>query len=72
MFIVSLSQDVWFNSHPYDGSSQFRLLFNVHNSAVDCVDYFSYKPDPEFTGFTTLQVANDVQVNIQVKNLNRL
>ncbi|XP_052429761.1 plexin-C1-like [Carassius gibelio] len=58
--------DVWFVSGPYDGSGQFRLLLNVGNSTVDCVDYFSYKPDPEFTGFTTVQVANDLQVNIQV------
>ncbi|XP_026065495.1 plexin-C1-like [Carassius auratus] len=61
------SWDVWFVSVPYDGSGQFRLLLNVGNSTVDCVDYFSYKPDPEFTGFTTLQVANDLQVNIQKK-----
>ncbi|KAL0195564.1 hypothetical protein M9458_009136, partial [Cirrhinus mrigala] len=59
--------DAWFHSHPYDGSGLFRLLLNVHNSVVDCVDYFSYEPDPEFTEFTTLQVANDVQVNIQKK-----
>ncbi|KAL0195933.1 hypothetical protein M9458_009505, partial [Cirrhinus mrigala] len=58
--------DAWFHSHPYDGSGLFRLLLNVHNSVVDCVDYFSYEPDPEFTEFTTLQVANDVQVNIQI------
>ncbi len=57
---------MWFHSPPYDGSGQFSLLLNVGNSTVDCVDYFSYKPDPEFTGFTTLQVANDLQVNIKV------
>ncbi len=66
MFIASLSQDVWFHSHPYDGSGQFRLLLNVGNSTVDCLGYFSYKPDPEFTEFTTLQVANDLQMNIKV------
>ncbi|XP_052433991.1 plexin-C1 [Carassius gibelio] len=59
------SWDVWFVSVPYDGSGQFSLLLNVGNSTVNCVDYFSYKPDPEFTGFTTVQVANDLQVNIQ-------
>ncbi|KAL1275846.1 hypothetical protein QQF64_035469 [Cirrhinus molitorella] len=59
--------DVWFHSHPYDGSGQFRVLLNVQNSAVDCGYYFSYKPDPEFTEFTTLQVANNLQVNIQKK-----
>ncbi|XP_026064810.1 plexin-C1-like [Carassius auratus] len=61
------SGDVWFVSVPYDGSGQFRLLLNVGNSTVDCVDYFSYKSNPEFTGFTTVQVANDLQVNIQKK-----
>ncbi|XP_016139306.1 plexin-C1-like [Sinocyclocheilus grahami] len=61
------SGDVWFHSHPYDRSGLFRLLLNVQNSAVDCVDYFSYKSDPEFTEFTTLKVANDLQVNIQKK-----
>ncbi|KTG43868.1 hypothetical protein cypCar_00021955 [Cyprinus carpio] len=61
------SGDVWFHSHPYDGSGQFRLLLNVGNSTVHCVGYFSYKPDPEFTGFTSLQVANDLQLNIQKK-----
>ncbi|RXN17778.1 plexin-C1-like protein [Labeo rohita] len=61
------SGDVWFYSHSYDGSGLFRLLLNVHNSVVDCVDYLSYNRDPEFTEFTTLQVANDLQVNIQKK-----
>uniref|UniRef100_A0A9J8BWL0 Plexin C1 n=3 Tax=Cyprinus carpio carpio TaxID=630221 RepID=A0A9J8BWL0_CYPCA len=59
------SEDLWFLSHPYDGSGQFSLKLNVGNSTVDFVDYLSYKPDPEFTGFTTAQVANDLQVNIQ-------
>uniref|UniRef100_A0A9J7ZDM0 IPT/TIG domain-containing protein n=1 Tax=Cyprinus carpio carpio TaxID=630221 RepID=A0A9J7ZDM0_CYPCA len=59
------SGDVWFHSHPYDGRGLFSLLLNVQNSTVDCVDYFLYKPDPEFTEFTTLQLANDLQVNIQ-------
>ncbi|KTG47576.1 hypothetical protein cypCar_00019467, partial [Cyprinus carpio] len=59
------SGDLWIDSHPYDGSGQFSLKLNVGNSTVDCVDYFSYKPDPEFTRFTTVQVANDLQVNIQ-------
>ncbi|RXN17779.1 plexin-C1-like protein [Labeo rohita] len=58
-------QDVWFDSPPYDGSGQFRLLLNVGNSTVDCVDYFLYQPDPEFTGFSTVPLAKDLQVNIQ-------
>ncbi len=56
---------MWFHSHPYDGGGQFRLLLNVGNSTVDC-EYLSYEYDPEFSGFTTLQVANDLQVNIKV------
>ncbi|XP_043093844.1 plexin-C1-like [Puntigrus tetrazona] len=59
------SGDVWFHSHPYDGEGQIRLLLNVQNSAVDCVGYFSYKPDPKFTEFTTSQIANHLQVKIQ-------
>ncbi|XP_016414260.1 plexin-C1-like [Sinocyclocheilus rhinocerous] len=61
------SEDVWFESPHYDGSDQFSLLLNVGNFTVDCVYYFSFKPDPEFTGFTTVQVANDLQVNIKKK-----
>ncbi|XP_048011203.1 plexin-C1 [Megalobrama amblycephala] len=61
------SGDMWFHSPHYDGSGLFNLSFKVGNSTVDCVDYFSYKPDPEFTGFTTVQVANYLQVNIQKK-----
>ncbi|XP_059367216.1 plexin-C1-like isoform X2 [Carassius carassius] len=64
--INTSSGGMWFHSPPRDGG-QFRLLLNVGNSTVDCVRYFSYKPDPEFTGFTVLQVANNLQVNIQKK-----
>ncbi|XP_016091681.1 uncharacterized protein [Sinocyclocheilus grahami] len=64
--IVSLSRDVWFESPHYDGSDQFSLLLNAGNSTVDC-ENLSFKPDPGFTGFTTVQVANDLQVNIKKK-----
>ncbi|XP_016393713.1 uncharacterized protein LOC107728137 [Sinocyclocheilus rhinocerous] len=67
IYIALRKRDVWFHSHPYDRSGLFRLLLNVQNSAVDCVDYFSYKSDPEFTEFITSKVANDLQVNIQKK-----
>ncbi|XP_026089171.1 plexin-C1-like [Carassius auratus] len=60
-------EDVWFHSPLCDGGGQFRLLLNVGNSTVNCVRNFFYKPDPEFTGFTVLQVANNLQVNIQKK-----
>jgi len=58
---------VWFHSPPYDGYRLLSLLLKVGNSTVNCKT-FSYEPDPEFVGFTTLKVANDLQVNIQVKN----
>ncbi|KAK9975977.1 hypothetical protein ABG768_021202 [Culter alburnus] len=61
------SGDIWFHSPHYDGSDLFSLSFEVGNSTVDCMDYLSYKPDPEFSGFTTVQVATDLQVNIQKK-----
>ncbi|KAL0195563.1 hypothetical protein M9458_009135, partial [Cirrhinus mrigala] len=59
--------DVWFHSHPdHDGRGQFRLFLNFGKSTVDC-GYLSYESDPKFIEFTTLQVANDLQVNIQKK-----
>ncbi|KAL1275842.1 hypothetical protein QQF64_035465 [Cirrhinus molitorella] len=61
------SEDVWFHSPLYGGSGPFKLLMNVGNTTVVCVENFLYKPDPEFTGFSTVQVANDLQVNIQKK-----
>ncbi|KTF80503.1 hypothetical protein cypCar_00019335, partial [Cyprinus carpio] len=74
IFIGSLSQGTWFHSPHYGGGGQFSVLLNVGNSTVHCVSDLSYKPDPEFTGFTSLQVASDLQVNIQKKmddlNLN--
>ncbi|CAM4565673.1 unnamed protein product [Leuciscus chuanchicus] len=36
-----------------------------HHCGLCTVCVQSYKPDPEFTGFTTLRVANDLQVNIK-------
>lgn len=65
------NKDMWFLTPPYEGSSQLSLSLNVGNSTVDCVHDFSYEPDPEFTGFTTLQVAHDLQVNIK-KNEDKL
>ncbi|XP_051746982.1 plexin-C1-like [Ctenopharyngodon idella] len=60
------SGDVWFHSpyYRYDIRSSFKL--NVGNSTVDC-EHLSFEYDPEFTAFTTLQVANDLQVNIKKK-----
>ncbi|XP_051746967.1 plexin-C1-like isoform X2 [Ctenopharyngodon idella] len=60
------SGDVWFHSPDYYkiGSGSFKL--NVGNSTVDC-EHLSYEYDPEFIAFTTVQVASDLQVNIQKK-----
>ncbi|KAK7130098.1 hypothetical protein R3I93_019664 [Phoxinus phoxinus] len=59
------SGDMWVHSPQYDGSGLFSL--KVVNTTVGCVGNFSYEPDPEFTEFTTLLVANNVQVNIKKK-----
>ncbi|XP_051544794.1 plexin-C1-like isoform X1 [Myxocyprinus asiaticus] len=61
------SGDVWFLSHHNDSSAVFRLSLKFENYAVECVDNFSYLPDPEITGFTTLQVSDDLLVVIQKK-----
>ncbi|XP_048013392.1 plexin-C1-like [Megalobrama amblycephala] len=55
------SGDVWFHS-PYEYVSSFKL--NVGNSTVDC-ERLSYDHGPEFIAFSTVQVANDLQVNIK-------
>ncbi len=65
IFIVSVPQDVWFLSPPNDGGDQFGLLLNVGNFTVDC-GYLSYEYNPRLIGFTSFQVANDLQVNIKV------
>ncbi|XP_051547338.1 uncharacterized protein LOC127436889 isoform X1 [Myxocyprinus asiaticus] len=43
------------------------LSITFGNSTVDCVDHFSYLPDPEFTGFTTSQESDSLLVYIQKK-----
>ncbi|RXN17776.1 plexin-C1-like isoform X1 [Labeo rohita] len=60
------SENMWFDSPPYDGSGQFKLSMNVGSTTVGCVD-FLYQPDPQFTGFSTVPLASDLQVNIQKK-----
>lgn len=65
LVIFSLSQEVWFHSPECYYCKSGSLSLHVGNSTVDC-EYLSYEYDPEFTGFTTLQVANDLQVNIKV------
>ncbi|XP_073693878.1 plexin-C1-like [Garra rufa] len=68
------SGDVWFHSAycDYSYSSHFRPLnLIVGNFSVNCGN-LHYEPDLDFTGFTTLQVASDLQVNIKkwADNLN--
>ncbi|XP_016135479.1 plexin-C1-like [Sinocyclocheilus grahami] len=58
------SGDVWFHSHHCSYSECGLFSLNVGNSSVDC-KYLSFEYNPRFTGFTTLQVANDLQVNIK-------
>ncbi|XP_058628373.1 plexin-C1-like [Onychostoma macrolepis] len=60
------SGDMWFHSpkcyyYNYECGS---LSLHVGNSTVDC-GYLSYEHDPLITGFTSLQVAKDLQVNIE-------
>ncbi|XP_051974814.1 plexin-C1-like isoform X2 [Xyrauchen texanus] len=61
------SGDVWFLPNHNDRSGVFSLFLKFGNSAVECVDNFSYLPDPKFTGFTTLQESDYLQVVIQKK-----
>ncbi|XP_077090421.1 plexin-C1 [Siphateles boraxobius] len=62
------SGDVWFhspeNNNYYGSSSSLSFRLNVGNSTVDCEHLF-YELDPRFTLFTTLQLGNDLQVNIK-------
>ncbi|XP_067284216.1 plexin-C1 [Pseudorasbora parva] len=60
------SGDVWFYSPRYDSSGNLSLSLKVGNFTVDCGN-LSYLLDPEFTEFTTLQLANDLLVNIKKK-----
>ncbi|XP_077090422.1 plexin-C1-like [Siphateles boraxobius] len=60
------SGGLWFHSPRYDGTGLLSFLMKVGNSTIDC-GYLSYEPDPEFTRYNTLQVANDLLVNIQKK-----
>ncbi|XP_066522968.1 plexin-C1 [Hoplias malabaricus] len=49
----------------YKGS--FYVKLRVGNSTVECQDYITYYPDPEFYNFTTSKVDKDVLVTIQKK-----
>ncbi len=63
--IFSLSQDMWFHSPNGYYSDKRGLSLHVGNSTVDC-GYLSFEYNPGLTGFTSFQVANDLQVNIKV------
>ncbi|XP_050963580.1 plexin-C1-like [Labeo rohita] len=66
------SGDVWFHSASYYDYYREICPLNliVGNFSVDCGNLY-YESDPEFTTFTTLQVENDLQVNIK-KRADRL
>ncbi|XP_059367218.1 plexin-C1-like [Carassius carassius] len=59
------SGDMWFHSPQCYGYYDCRS-FNLHvgDSSLN-YEYLSYEPDPVFIGFTTFQVANDLQVKIK-------
>ncbi|XP_051547304.1 plexin-C1-like isoform X2 [Myxocyprinus asiaticus] len=61
------SGNVWFHSHPRDHNDVVSLSMKVGNSTLNCVDNFSYLPDPEYTEFTTSQVSDYLLVTIQKK-----
>lgn len=61
----SLSKDIWFHAHPYDGNNLVNLMLKVGNSTLDCAD-LTYQPDPVFIGFTTTQIDNDILVILKV------
>ncbi|XP_057180417.1 plexin-C1-like [Triplophysa rosa] len=64
------SRDLWFYTHPYDGSDTINLVLQVANSTLNCAD-LTYQPDPVFNGFTTTQLDNDILVIIK-KNADKL
>ncbi|XP_051976290.1 plexin-C1-like isoform X2 [Xyrauchen texanus] len=61
------SRDVWFLSLPHDHKDVVSLSMKVANFTLDCVDNFTYLPDPEYTEFTTSQVSDYLLVTIQKK-----
>ncbi|XP_026105929.1 plexin-C1-like [Carassius auratus] len=59
------SGDMWFHSPECYYYYQCRsITLHVGNSSLN-YEYLSYESDPVFIGFTTFQVANDLQVNIK-------
>nr|XP_055046299.1 plexin-C1-like [Misgurnus anguillicaudatus] len=58
------SKDLWFYTHPYDGNGLINLMLKVGNVTLDCVS-LTHQPDPEFIGFTTRHMDNDVLVTIK-------
>ncbi|XP_073724086.1 plexin-C1-like [Misgurnus anguillicaudatus] len=64
------SKDLWFYTYPYDGNGLINLMLKVGNVTLDCAS-LTHQPDPEFIGFTTTQMDNDVLVIIK-KNADQL
>nr|XP_055046300.1 plexin-C1-like [Misgurnus anguillicaudatus] len=63
-------KDLWFYTHPYDGNGLITLMLKVGNVILDCAS-LTHQPDPEFIGFTTTHMDNDVLVTIK-KNADQL
>ncbi|XP_065124583.1 uncharacterized protein [Paramisgurnus dabryanus] len=58
------SKDLWFYTHPYDGNGLINLMLKVGNVTLNCAS-LTTQPDPEFIGFTTAPMDNDVLVIIK-------
>lgn len=65
MLILFISKDLWFYTHRYDGNGLINLMLKVGNVTLDCAG-LTQQPDPDFIGFTTTQMYNDVLVTIKV------
>nr|XP_055046399.1 plexin-C1-like [Misgurnus anguillicaudatus] len=64
------SKDLWFYTHPYDGNGLINIMLKVGNVTLDCAS-LTQQPNPEFIGFTTAHLDNDVLVIIK-KNADQL
>ncbi|XP_073724091.1 plexin-C1 [Misgurnus anguillicaudatus] len=64
------SKDLWFYTHPYDGNGLINIMLKVGNVTLDCASLTQH-PNPEFIGFTTAHLDNDVLVIIK-KNADQL
>ncbi|XP_057179717.1 plexin-C1-like [Triplophysa rosa] len=59
------TRDLWFHTHPNDGSGPTNLTLKVGNSTLYCADLI-YHPDPVFTKITPIQLSDHLQVTIKM------